>query len=374
MKSLFIVVNVDWFFLSHRLPIALEAQKKGYKVTIVTADTGRRTEIESYGLRVVDLPFERSGTNPLHELKCILALARIYRRERPDVIHHVTLKASLLGSIAAKLTGNNQIVNAISGLGYNFTNGRQGVVQWVVKAMIRRAFTSKHFRFILQNPDDLEMLASLDLVPRDHLYLIKGSGVDLTQFKYTISQQSDKVRFLFPARILADKGVMELIEAALMLKEKYSDCAEFILAGDCDQHNLAAISEADLKRAIDDTFVQWVGFQKNIKLKYEESSVVVLPSYREGLPKSLIEACAIGRAIITTNVPGCRECVEPGYNGLLVGAKEVAELASACEYFILHREKIEEYGRNSRLKAEKEFGIEHVVEKTLLIYNKLANK
>lgn len=371
MKSVFIVVNVDWFFLSHRLPIALEAKRRGYRVTIIAANSGKRTEIEQYGLNYIEVPFARSGTNPLHEMRCIAMLSRLYQKHRPDVIHHVTLKASLLGSFAAKLIGQKYVVNAISGLGYSFTDNRKGVVPTVVKQMVVAAFKSRSFRFILQNPDDVELISGLKLVPRENIFLIKGSGVDLSVFYYSPVTNTSIVRFLFPARILADKGVMELIEAALILKKEYEGEAEFVLAGDCDLENPTGIGEEKLKLLIDGSYIRWIGYQKNMQTVYNQSSVVVLPSYREGLPKSLIEACATGRAIITTDVPGCRECVEENYNGLLVAAKNSKELAEACAYFIIHKNAINEFGANSRKKAEAEFGVERVVEKTLEIYTQM---
>lgn len=373
MKSLLFVVNVDWFFLSHRLPIALTAQQKGYTVTLVAADTGKKAEIEKWGIRVIPIPFERSGTNPLHELTCIVALFKLYRRERPDVIHHVTLKASLLGALAAKLSGARNVVNAISGLGYNFTNGRRGFVQWMVRRMVEMAFRSKYFRFILQNPDDVEMIANLHLVPPQNCYLIKGSGVDLTQFAFTPTPGQATVRFLFPARILEDKGIYELIEAAALLKDRYREQAEFVLAGDCDMDNPTGIHKEKLLSMLDGNYIRWIGYRSDMLPVYQQASVVVLPSYREGLPKALIEACAIGRAIITTDVPGCRECVQNQYNGLLVPAKNAGALAAACRYFIENREAISTYGSHSRKKAEAEFGIDRVVEKTLSIYKDILS-
>jgi len=167
--SLFLVVNVDWFFLSHRLPIALAALKEGYSVTIVAKDTGRKEEIESCGLRFIDFPFERSGANPFHEIKCILLLSRLYRKNKPDIIHHVTLKTALLGCLAAKLAGQKDVVNAISGWGYNFVNERDGIKQKIVKQMMKMAFKSRSFHYIFQNPDDVSQFSQLGYVRTNSL-------------------------------------------------------------------------------------------------------------------------------------------------------------------------------------------------------------
>ncbi|MDR0437863.1 MAG: glycosyltransferase family 4 protein [Bacteroidales bacterium] len=369
MKKLFIVVNVDLFFLSHRLPIALAAKAQGYDVTIISHNTGRQKEIEKHGFSFIDVPFERSGTNFFHELKCILSLRKLYCKHKPDVIHHVTLKACLLGSLAAKMAKQKNVVNAISGLGYNFIEGRKGLTQRIIQCMIPIAFKSKTFYFILQNHDDVDVISKMKLVPSEHIVLIKGSGVCLNEYSYTELPQTDRLQFLFPARMLYDKGLNEFIEAANRLKPKISDKAKFILAGDCDTENLAAIKPNDLQQKIDNDYIKWIGFQKNMIPIYQQSSVVVLPSYREGLPKSLIEACAIGRPVITTDVPGCKECVIDGYNGRLVEVKNADALASAILEFVENKHPMKPYSQNSRTLAEKEFSIENVVNKTLKIYN-----
>lgn len=371
MKRIVFVVNIDWFFLSHRLPLALEAINKGFDVYLITANSGKRSEIEGYGINYIEVPFERSGKNLFHELKCIKLLAKHYKRLNPDIIHHVTLKAALLGSFAAKISGHKNVINAISGLGYNFTDGRNGPLQKLIRFMMRKSFKSDKFYFILQNPDDIEMMKSQKLVPDNHYRLIKGSGVDLKEFPYTLPVIKDKIQILFPARILYDKGVMELIEAAKSLGKKWKGKAVFILAGDCDENNKAVVSEEELNKHLIPDYIEWIKFREDMILQYQQSDIVVLPSYREGLPKSLIEACAIGRPIITTDVPGCRECVIDGYNGRMVPVKTVVPLANAIEELCESKSLRDKMGSNSRVLAEQEFSIESVIEKTFLIYEEL---
>ena len=367
-KSLFIIVHVDWAFISHRLPIALAARYSGYDVTIVTKDTGRGKEIESYGLNFIDIPFERTGTNPIHELKCIYILTKIYKRFKPDIIHHVTIKASLLGCIAAKLSKRRRVVSAISGFGYNFTDERNGFKQKLIKTMMRVSFKSRFFQYIFQNPDDVKQFSQYNFVKEHQIHLIKGSGVDLNIFKFKKKQLTDKVLFVLPARIVFDKGVMEFIDAAKILGKKAAGNAEFILVGECDSINLSGISEEKLRSLIDEPYIKWIGFQKDILKILIESDVVVLPSYREGLPKSLIEACAIGRPIITTDTQGCRECVIDEYNGFIIPMKNSEILAERMEILLNDPLKRELMGENSRLLAEKWFSIELVINKHLCIY------
>jgi len=371
MERIVFVVNIDWFFLSHRLPLALEAINKGFDVYLLTANSGKKSEIEEYGINFIEVPFERSGKNLFHELKCIKLLAKHYKRLNPDIIHHVTLKAALLGSFAAKISGHKNVINAISGLGYNFTDGRNGPLQKLIRFMMRKSFKSDKFYFILQNPDDIEMMKSQKLVPDNHYRLIKGSGVDLKEFPYTLPVIKDKIQILFPARILYDKGVIELIEAAKSLGKKWKGKAVFILAGDCDENNKAVVSEEELNKHLIPDYIEWIKFREDMILQYQQSDIVVLPSYREGLPKSLIEACAIGRPIITTDVPGCRECVIDGYNGRMVPVKTVVPLANAIEELCESKSLRDKMGSNSRVLAEQKFSIESVIEKTFLIYEEL---
>ncbi len=371
--KLFIVVNVDWFFLSHRLPIALAAKEAGYDVTIVTADTGRAEEIRSHGLKVIDLPFKRSGTNMKEELNTIRQLLRLYKRHKPDVLHHVTIKVALYGSIAARLCKIKGIVNAISGLGYNFTAGRKGMAQKILLTMMKFGFRGGNKHFIFQNEDDVQVFRSMRLVEDRDVTLIKGSGVDLKEFNFVVkSIPPGKIKVLLPARMLRDKGVMEFITAANLIRKELQGIAQFILAGDVDHENLAAIPEDELTSLTDGDYIKWIGYQKNVRQLLQESDLVVLPSYREGLPKSLIEAAAVGRPIITTDVPGCRECVIHDYNGFLVPAKDAEALAAAMRRLILSEELRKRMGAHSRTLAEQEFGVDKVVEKTLHIYRNLA--
>ncbi len=372
-RKLAIVVNVDWFFVSHRLPIAMEAMKRGYEVHLITNDTGKKEYLESIGIKFYQIPFVRSGKNPLNEVSCIFKLIKAFNDIQPDIIHNVTLKASLLSSIAAKLSGNKSVINAISGFGYTFTDGRKGLLQKAVKALMKFAYKSKTFSFILQNPDDLNEVKALDFVPENNLFLIRGSGIDLSDYSYHERIGTGKVIFMLPARMLKDKGVCEFIEAANLLKEEYMDKAVFRLIGDIDLNNPTGISKDYLERNSDGDYIQWLGYQTNMKHHYISSDVIVLPSYREGLPKSLIEANAIGRPIITTDVPGCRECVVHNHNGLLIPAKDSTALANAFTFFLDNPVVIEKYGKKSRKLAELLFSIENVVESHMKIYQKYLN-
>jgi glycosyltransferase involved in cell wall biosynthesis len=276
----------------------------------------------------------------------------------------------LLGSLAAKISRRKNVINAISGFGYNFTNDRNGIIQKIVKLMIGIAFKS-NFYFILQNPDDIKMMNKFNVTEASHLILIKGSGVDLQIFNYSKSIRKKYLQILFPARILRDKGIVEFIEAAKIIRNAMKGKVLFVIAGNIDTENLASLSLEEINGLLEKEYIEWIGYQKNMVDVYKSSDIVVLPSYREGLPKSLIEAAASGRPIITTNVVGCKECVIDGYNGFLVPPKSASELAKAISILIEDENLRSKFGKNSRKLAEKEFSIDSVIKSTFNLYENI---
>lgn len=372
MKTLLMVANVDWFFISHRLCIAQEAVKQGWKVYVAAEDSGRGKEIEVDGINFIDFRFSRSGTNPANELKTLLAFRALYKQISPDVVHHITLKPVIYGSVIAKLLNIKGVVNAISGLGYNFTGDRQSAVQKIMLKLMKYGFNTKNLSIIFQNKDDEAELRRLGVIGSDNLIIrIKGSGADLEKFAQSEMPDFARVKILLPIRMLWDKGVRELKEASDILKENYKDKVQFILSGLADEENKAGVSASYLNEWQDGEYVVWIGYQKNMVEVYNNSHIVVLPSYREGMPKTLIEACAVGRAIVTTDAIGCRECVDEGENGFKVPVYSIKELAVALEKLILNHNLIKKMGQNSRIKSEKEFDVKNVIATHLKIYNDL---
>lgn len=371
-RRILFVTNVDWFFISHRLVIAIEAQKRGFEVIVAAGDTGRSQEIRDKGIRFINLSISRSGTNPFKELKTLINLFIIYKSINPDVVHHITLKPVIYGSIISKLLRISGVVNAISGLGYNFTNGRQSFVQKAMLHIMRFGFCRKNLVVIFQNENDQEELTDLGIInSRNEIVRIKGSGVDLGKFHESPFPAFNRIKILLPSRMLWDKGVKELREASNNLKEKYGNKIEFILSGLADEDNKAGVPTSYLKDWDDGEYVKWIGYQKNMFKIYQNSHIVVLPSYREGMPKSLLEACAVGRAIVTTNTIGCKETVDEGINGFRVPVASSNDLAIALEKLINNHDLIKLMGYNSRVKAEKEFDVKNVVEKHIEIYKSL---
>lgn len=369
--KLFIVVNVDWFFLSHRLPVALAAQKAGWDVTIVTADTGKMKDILSHGLKVIDLPMSRSGMNVFQELGTLNFLRKLYKREKPDVVHHVGMKTILWGTLAAKFSKVNGVVNAISGLGGFFAEDNKGLMAQMMPKVLKFSHDRKNLLCIFQNNEDKGLYVKNGIIKEEQARYIKGSGVNLDTFCYTPEPSSGKMRVILTARMIVEKGVFILTEAAEKLRSKYGDAVEFLLVGGIDDHP-GAITKEQLAKVCDGSYIQWLGYRTDVKELLQSSHIVAFPSYyMEGLPKSLIEADAIGRPVITCNSVGCKETVIDGYNGYLIPTKNVDALVEKLDVLLSDAALRQEMGKHARTYAEENFSIDVVIERHLKIYNEL---
>jgi glycosyltransferase involved in cell wall biosynthesis len=376
-QKILYVANFDGFFLSHRLPIALEAQKLGYEVVVICENTGKADKITEHGFQYIELPFYREKKiNLLNEVKYIYFLYNHYKKIKPNIIHHISIKPVIYGSLAAKFLNTNiAIVNAFSGMGYIFTDSRKKISEYFLLPLFRFIFKQKRLKIILQNHDDYNFFLNKKVVNELNLEIIKGSGVYLDEFAFSSipSISDNKLRIILPARMLRDKGIFEFYYAAQLLKKEYPQIL-FTLCGDIDKANPSSLTTEQLVQWNKEGIVSWIGHKKNMADIIASHHIVVLPSYREGLPKSLIEACAIGRPIITTDTNGCRECVIPDYNGFLVPVKDHLKLAETIKTFIQSPELLSKFGSNSRILAEREFDINNVLVKTINIYsNLLAN-
>lgn len=363
-----LVVNSADFFLSHRLPVAVAARDAGFEVHVATPAAQSVSRIRAEGFEHHTFPLGRRSLAVWTELRSIAALVALYRRIRPSVVHHVALKAVLYGTIAARLTGVPRIVNAVTGLGYLFSQeGARGVfTRTAALAVFRPALRNRRVRVIFQNPDDQAEFVSAGVIRPEQAILIRGSGVDMKQYAPN-PEPSGPPLVVFASRMLWDKGVAEFVQAARLLKEKGSP-ARFALVGDTDE-NPAAVPAAQLREWQQGGIVEWWGRRSDMPQVFAESSIVALPSvYREGIPKVLIEAAACGRPIVTTNTPGCREIVQDGVNGYLVAPRSGAAVAAAVERLVASAPLRREMGAASRKLAERDFAIERVVQSTLELY------
>ena len=374
MKKLFIVVNVDWFFLSHRKDIALAAQNNGWDVYIVTANTGKINDIEAIGLKTINLPMSRSGMNILQELGTLNFLRRLYKREKPDVVHHVGMKTIMWGTLAAKFARVNGVVNAISGLGGFFAEDNKGLTAKMMPKVLKYSHNRKNLLCIFQNDEDKSLYVKNGIIKNEQARYIKGSGVHLDDFCYTPEPNGGQIRVILTARMIVEKGIFVLTEAAEKLRSKYEGKVEFLLVGGLDDHP-GAITREQLEAVCDGDYIQWLGYRTDVKELLQSSHIVAFPSYyMEGLPKSLIEADAIGRPVITCNSVGCRETVIDGYNGYLIPTKNADALALKLDLLISNAELRQGMGLNSRKYAEENFDINVVIERHLGIYQELISK
>lgn len=363
------LVSEDWYFVSHRLDLARSAVDMGFDVVVATRPGRHRDLIEAAGIRLVPMEISRGIESPLAEISGILRIWRLYRHERPDIVHHVALKPILLGGVAARLAGISRVVAAVAGLGFLFSAGGRAPV---LARLLRRLMPILvgRGRAIVQNPDDAAVLTAWG-VPDGQVRLIRGAGVD-TQ-RYTPRPEAGGIPLvLLPARLLWDKGVGEFIEAARRIRAAGLP-ARFVLAGAPDLANPASVSEATVKAWVEEGVVEWWGHRDDMPETLGASAIVCLPSYREGLPKSLLEAAACGRPIVTTDVPGCREVVLDGDNGYLVPARDVPSLVLALTRLIGDPEQRRLMGERGRLRAETEFSQQRVCAETLAVYRELLS-
>lgn len=371
-KKILFLQTEDSTFYSHRLPMARAALDAGFEVVVAVRVVAHRERIEREGFRVVPLPWQRNGVNPLSELRTLAAIIRLYASERPVLVHQVTLKPILYGSLAAALCGVPAAINALTGLGYVFIS--EGWVARLLRPLVglamKVAFAKSGSVVLFQNEDDRTLFISRGLVPRERTILIRGSGVDVRRFTPRPESVGTPL-IILPARMLWDKGVGEFVEAAGILAAEGVP-ARFALIGERDDENPAAIPPARLAQWKDSGIVEWWGLREDMPEVYAQAHVVCLPSYREGLPKALMEAAACGRPVVGTDVPGCREVVRHEETGLVVPVRDPKALAAALRRLIDDRDLRRRLGEGGRSLAVAEFAEERIIEQMMAAYDRLS--
>ena len=372
-RRLLFVVNAPEFFLSHRLPIAVAAQKAGYEVHVASAPGDSVQGIRARGFIHHSVGFARSGQNPWVELRTLVSLVRLFRRARPDVVHLVTIKPVLYGDIAARLARVPGVVAAVSGLGTVFLadSGLARARRWLIAKLYSAALKQKRLAVIFQNPDDRDTLISFGALQLGDVRMIRGSGVSLDEYSCLPEPEAARPVVVMAARLLRDKGVFEFVEAARLLRSRGVD-VEMKLIGSADAGNLTSVTEAELDKWRKEGVVELMGFRPDIAAQYAAANIVCLPSYREGLPKSLVEAAACGRAVVTTDVPGCRDAITPNETGLLVPVKDSVALADAIQKLVEDSELRTRMAKAGRELAEEAFSIEKIVAQHLNIYEEVS--
>lgn len=366
--------NTDWYLYNFRLSLARALRDEGAEVVLVSPPGPFGARLEKEGFRWIPIAMIRRSLNPASELRLVYALARLYRAERPDVVHHFTIKCVVYGSLAARLAGVSRRINAVTGLGYVFANQglKARLLKPLVGALLRLALLGSRARLIVQNRDDESAFLRAGLVGKERVRLIRGSGVNTEVFRHAPrSRTQAPFRVVLAARLLWDKGIREYVEAAARLRGAGLPI-EFLLAGTPDSGNPAAVPGEMLERWTAERTITALGHVDDMAGLFSQVDAAVLPTYYgEGIPRSLIEAAASGLPAVTTDMPGCREAVEHGINGLLVPPRDADALAGAIRYLYENPQARERMGNAARARAVAQFDERIVLADTLAVYREL---
>jgi glycosyltransferase involved in cell wall biosynthesis len=370
--KIILFANTPWYLYNYCFPLADAIKQLGMDILLVSPKGEYADRLVSAGFRHVSFSLQRRSINPITEIWSLIKLLRLYKREKPDIVHHFTTKCIIYGSVAAHRSGIEHVVNSVTGMGYAFSGEQwfRRFLRIIIKSLYRRTLVDT--KVLFQNPNDRDEFINEGLVLPEQTILIRSSGVNLEKFNRT--PEPDGVPFIILAgRLLYDKGVVEFVEAARMLKMRNIP-ARFALVGEPDPDNPSSIPLDKLKSWHEEGVVEWLGWQEDMALVYKQANIVCLPSYREGVPKSLIEAAAVGRAIVTTDTPGCRDVVQNGINGFLVPVRSTKELADALQVLILDKTLRQKMGQEGHLIAERDFNLQNVLASILAVYGKKADK
>lgn len=362
-----IVCNVAWFFTSHRLPVGVAARDAGWDVHVCAAADETVPVIREAGLTFHDLDVGRSGIG-LRDARALGRLRRLYRSLRPDLVHHVTIKPVLLGSLAARSADVPAVINAFSGLGTLFlSRGRAAALRrTLVLQGLAYATRGRRVFGLFQNLSDRDPIVRRGIIPAHRVVIIPGSGVDLDRF-HVVPEPSGTPLVVLPARMLRDKGIIEFVQAARLIAAS-GRSARFALVGPLDPHNVTGLTAAEMQQLVSPP-IEWWGERNDMPEVLGSATVVCLPSYGEGLPKALAEAAACGRAIVTTDVPGCRDAVEDGVSGILVPPRAPEALAAAIGRVLDDQGLRSQLGRGARQRAESLFDVRTITRQTLALYD-----
>ncbi len=367
--KLLYVVNIPRFFLSHRLPLAQAAQEAGFEVHVATAgaDLAALERIKAHGFPCHPLALSQHGINPLAELRTLLALWRLYRELKPDLLHHISIKPVLYGGIAARLSGCRAVIHTMSGLGYVFVNEdfKAKALALLSRPAFKLALGAAGTRMIFQNPDDRQWFVERGLIGDEKTVLIRGSGVDEQRFNPQAENPTGPPVVLFAGRLLWQKGIGDFVEVARRLKDQ----AVFRVVGYEEASSPLNVSASQLRAWHEEGLIEWLGKQDDMPQVYADSHIVCLPStYGEGVPKVLIEAAACARPCVTTDTPGCREIVHDQVNGLLVPANDTEALTRAVKRLIDNPAMRRTMGAKGREIVLEGFSLRQVLEETIALY------
>lgn len=369
-KRLVYVVSEDWAFITHRLSLAKYAIEKGYEVIAVTNINDHGKNLSDSGIDVININFSRSFNKPFLDLISLYKLIRVLQRHNPDIVHNVGVKISLLSSLAGLFSKPKVIINAYTGLGYVFSSNSKlaKIIRFLLIPLLRFLNSRNNTWTVFQNEDDKLLFIKNKIVEASRTKIIKGSGVSTDEFPY-MKEPEEPIIVMLASRLLWDKGIGEFVETASGLKSKHPE-VKFVLVGGIDQQNPMSLETDTLNGWVKEGVIEWWGHKQNMSKILGLSHIITLPSYREGLPKVLLEAASIGRPIVATNVPGCRDIVRDNVNGFLVDAKESSGLTEAIDKLILNKELRLRMGLAGREIILNELSSKKINEQFIKLYRK----
>ncbi len=371
-KTLVFLLTEDWFFASHFLKRGLAAKAAGWRVILVARESDAAGKIRNAGIEVFPVDFIRRRLNPFAELRFTFQLAALYRNLKPDLVHHIALKPIVIGGLAGRLAGIPAYVNAPVGLGFVFSSNKllAKLLKPLVTILLRLTLTPKNAKVIFENPDDLAALSAAGMVRADAAVLIRGAGVDIEEFAPS-PEPPGPIRVILIARMIREKGVADFVAAARILQGQ----ADFVLVGAPDEGNPNTVTEAELRAWQEQKIITWLGPRKDIAALLASAHIACQPSsYREGLPKSALEAMAAGKPLVATDIPGCREAVVDHVTGLLVPPRNPPALAAALKTLIDDPALRARMGAAARARAVENFSDAIICQKTLLVYDSLQSR
>ncbi len=369
MGKVILVANTSWYFFNFRLAFLRALQAEGWNIILAAPKDAYSERLRAQGFEWREFTLARSSLSPISALASCFQLWLLYRQERPVLVHHYTVKCSFFGSIAAFASGVPRVLNSVTGLGHLFLSPSVGMRALRAFYLPTYRFFSRGAGFLFQNAEDRDLFLSLGF--KNKIYLVRGSGVDVQKIQPGTKNEGRKILFL--ARLLREKGIVELIEAARILHSR-GLAFDLVLAGGLDPGNPSAISREEVQAWEQAGLVRWLGHVEEVESLLREVDILVLPSWREGLPKSLLEGAAAGLALVATDVPGCRELIQHEQDGILVPKGEATLLANALERLLKDPLLRQRLGAAARAKVEKEFAQELVHQKTIDIYRELLSQ
>ena len=365
--KIILFANTPWYLFNFCFPLADAVRQTGCEILLVSPEGEYAERLKAAGFRHLPFPIQRRSLNPVTEWQTRNQLVDLYQREKPDIVHHFTTKCIIYGSLAAHAVGVRQVVNSVTGMGYAFAGNQTSrrILRMIITQLYRRALVGTVVLF--QNPNDRSEFIKENLVSSEQTVLIRSSGVDLERFK-VFPEPDGPPLVVLAGRMLYDKGIVEFIQAARLLRSRNVN-ARFVMVGEPDPQNPASIPLKKLKKWDTEGAIEWWGWQEDMVQVYRQAHIVCLPSYyREGVPKTLIEAAASGRPIVTTDSIGCREVVQHGINGLLVPVHSVRELADAIQVLIEDKKLRQQMGLEGRRVAEGDFKLQNVLAAIMAVY------